>query len=160
MTGLLGASGTCLATTEAERRPNPRCLVTCEQWKPYIARVSTVFYFCIFCDDMNTMLQYCFTFCHIFFTIRLYISIIFGRKIGEIRRRRGYEKVKAKDRSRTKNKVSSKAETASYKGNKTQKLQTKLIAAFFIPIGLFICTGMLTYFVTSSTLLKTYESQP
>lgn len=67
------------------------------------------------------------------------------------------KKVKAKDRSRTKNKVSSKAETASYKGNKTQKLQTKLIAAFLIPIVLFICTGMLTYSVTSSTLLKTYE---
>ena len=67
------------------------------------------------------------------------------------------KKVKTKDRSRTKNKVSSKAETASYKGNKTQKLQTKLIAAFLIPIVLFICTGMLTYSVTSSTLLKTYE---
>ena len=67
------------------------------------------------------------------------------------------KKVKAKDRSRTKNKVSSKAETASYKGNKTQKLQTKLIAVFLIPIVLFICTGMLTYSVTSSTLLKTYE---
>ena len=26
MFGLLGASGACLATTEAERRPNPRCL--------------------------------------------------------------------------------------------------------------------------------------
>lgn len=49
------------------------------------------------------------------------------------------KRVKAKDRSRTKDKVSSKAKTAPYKGNKTQKLQTKLIAAFLIPIVLFIC---------------------
>ena len=69
------------------------------------------------------------------------------------------KKVKTKDRSRSKAKFSSKDKTAtaSYKGNKTQKLQTKLISAFLIPIVLFICTGVLTYSVTSSALMKTYE---
>lgn len=56
-----------------------------------------------------------------------------------------------------KQKREAKSGVAMKSGQKTHKLQTKLILAFLIPIALFIVTGVLTYSVSSSTLTETYE---